>query len=154
LVWFVPIYVNLFACFVSLLKRKGAEQRHAAGCFGTMKTVFHLTQCGTCQRIIKDLKLEARGFELRDIKLQPIRPEELDAMREMSGSYASLFSKRAIKYKTMGLKDRTLTEDEYRALILDEYTFVKRPVIIVNDVLFAGNEQKTLDRLAAFLDAE
>lgn len=119
-----------------------------------MKTVFHLTQCGTCQRIIKDLKMEARGFELRDIKLQPIRPEELDAMRDRSGSYASLFSKRAIKYKTMGLKDRTLTEDEYRALILDEYTFVKRPVVIFNDVLFAGNDQKTLDRLAALLDAE
>jgi arsenate reductase len=120
----------------------------------SMKTVFHLTQCGTCQRIIKDLKLEARGFELRDIKLQPIRPEELDAMRELSGSYASLFSKRAIKYKTMGLKDRTLSEDEYRALILDEYTFVKRPVVMFNNVLFAGNEQKTLDGLSALLDVE
>jgi arsenate reductase len=117
-----------------------------------MKTVFHLTQCGTCQRIIRDLKLVDRGFTLRDIKLQPITPAELDVFREKAGSYLSLFSKRAIKYKTMGLKDRQLSEDDLRALILEDYTFLKRPVIVVGHEVFAGNEQKTLDRVSALLD--
>lgn len=118
-----------------------------------MKIVYHLTQCGTCQRIIRDLKLLERGFQLRDIKQQPIQTTDLDNMRTMAESYASLFSKRAIKYKTMGLKDRTLSEEEYRALILEDYTFLKRPVIIIGNELYAGNEQKTLDRLASRLDA-
>jgi arsenate reductase len=117
-----------------------------------MNTVYHLPNCGTCQRIIRDLRLADRGFQLRDIKSQPIQPEELDGLREMSGSYASLFSKRAIKYKTMGLKDRTLSEDEYCALILEDYTFLKRPVIIFGKDLYAGSDQKTLDVLAHRLD--
>lgn len=116
-----------------------------------MRTVYHLTQCGTCQRIIRDLKLVERGFELRDIKLQPIQPAELDRFREKTGSYDALFSRRAIKYKTLGLKDRNLSEDEIRSFILEDYTFLKRPVIIIGEDVFAGNEQKTLDRVAAHL---
>ena len=118
-----------------------------------MRTVYHLTQCGTCQRIIRDLKLVDRGFELRDIKLQPIQPAELDRFREKTGSYDALFSRRAIKYKTLGLKDRNLTEDEIRSFILEDYTFLKRPVIIIGEDVFAGNEQKTLDRVAARLQS-
>jgi arsenate reductase len=118
-----------------------------------MRTVYHLTQCGTCQRIIRDLKLVERGFELRDIRLQPIQPAELDRFREKTGSYDALFSRRAIKYKTLGLKDRNLTEDEIRSFILEDYTFLKRPVIIIGEDVFAGNEQKTLDRVAAHLQS-
>ena len=116
-----------------------------------MRMVYHLPNCGTCQRIIRDLKLAERGFSLRDIKGQPVQPGELEEMRTLSGSYASLFSKRAIKYKTMGLKDRVLTEDEIRGLILEDYTFLKRPVVIIDGELFAGSEQNTLDLLAARL---
>ena len=119
-----------------------------------MKTVYHLTQCGTCQRIIRDLKLVERGFELRDIKLQPIQPAELDQFREKTGSYDSLFSRRAIKYKTLGLKNRILSEEDLRALILEDYTFLKRPVIIIGDEVFAGNEQKTLERIAVRLQSK
>lgn len=118
-----------------------------------MKTVYHLTQCGTCQRIIRDLKLAERGFEFRDIKLQPIEPAELDRFREKTGSYDALFSRRAIKYKTLGLKDRDLSESEIRSFILEDYTFLKRPVIIIGEDVFAGNEQKNLDRVAARLQS-
>jgi arsenate reductase len=119
-----------------------------------MKTVYHLTQCGTCQRIIRDLKLVERGFELRDIKLQPIQPAELDQFREKTGSYDSLFSRRAIKYKTLGLKNQILKDEDLRALILEDYTFLKRPVIIIGDEVFAGNEQKTLERIAVRLQSK
>src|SRR5690606_40704031 len=59
------------------------------------------------------------------------------------GSYESLFSKRAIKYKTMELKNKALSEKDYQKLILEEYTFLKRPVIIINDAIFVGNSAKT-----------
>ncbi len=147
------LVLNILARFIWVWKANQVlEPSSGLICIILMKTVFHLTQCGTCQRIIRDLKLVERGFTLRDIKLQPIQPAELDAFRERTGSYLSLFSKRAIKYKTMGLKDRQLSEDDLRSLILEDYTFLKRPVIIIGDEVFAGNEQKTLDRVAAQLD--
>lgn len=71
-------------------------------------------------------------------------PEQLDAMKAATGTYESLFSRRAMKYKEMGLKDKPLTEADYRQLILDEYTFLKRPVVFVNNKVFVGNEKKTV----------
>ena len=63
----------------------------------------------------------------------------------MAGSYEALFSRRAMKYKSMGLKDKNLSEQDYRQLILDEYTFLKRPVIIVDDQIFVGNAKKEVE---------
>jgi arsenate reductase len=70
----------------------------------------------------------------------------------LSGSFESLFSKRALKYKEMKLKDRKLEEKDYRELILKEYTFLKRPVIIIDDKIFAGSDKKTIAELIATLD--
>jgi len=45
----------------------------------------------------------------------------------------------------MGLKEKTLSEQDYRQLILDEYTFLKRPVIIIDDQIFVGNAKKEVE---------
>ena len=59
----------------------------------------------------------------------------------------ALFSRRAMKYKEMGLKDKNLTEDDYHRLILEEYTFLKRPVTINGKKIFIGNDKKTVEAL-------
>ena len=61
----------------------------------------------------------------------------------MAGSYEALFSRRAMKYKEWGLKDKPLTEKDYRDLILQEYTFLKRPVVVNGKKIFIGSEKKT-----------
>ena len=94
-----------------------------------MKKIYHLSSCSTCQRIIKELN-PGQDVELQNIKTQPITESQIDRMAEMAGSYEALFSHRAMKYKSMGLKEKTLSEQDYRQLILDEYTFLKRPVIV------------------------
>ena len=52
-----------------------------------------------------------------------------------------------MKYKELGLKDKKLDEKEYRKFILDEYTFLKRPVVIMNDKIFIGSEKKNVAAL-------
>ena len=84
---------------------------------------------------------------LQDIKTEKITPAQLDEMKEKAGSYEALFSRRAIKYKEMGLKDKTLTEVDYRRLILEEYTFLKRPVAVIGDRIFVGSEKRTVEAL-------
>ena len=110
-----------------------------------MKKIYHLKTCDTCRRILKSLNLD--GFELQEIKLKPVSVAQLDQMAKLSGSYESLFSRRAKKYKQMDLKNQELTEKGYRQLILDEYTFLKRPVIIVNGKIFIGNSKKIIEDL-------
>ena len=84
---------------------------------------------------------------MQDIKMTAITPAQLDELKKMIGSYEALFSRRATKYKELGLKNKNLGENEYRQYILEEYTFLKRPVIIIGDKIFAGSERKTREAL-------
>ncbi|MBN8673746.1 MAG: arsenate reductase [Chitinophagales bacterium] len=110
-----------------------------------MKKMYHLGNCTTCQAIIKKTGVDQKGFAMQDIKFEKITATQLDEMKKMAGSYESLFSRRAMKYKELGLKDKKLTEKDYRQFILDEYTFLKRPVTIINDKIFIGNDKKTVE---------
>ncbi len=112
-----------------------------------MKKVYHLGNCTTCQAIIKETGIDKKGFDMQEIKTEKITASQLDEMKKMAGSYEALFSRRAIKYKEMGLKDKVLTEKDYRKLILEEYTFLKRPVVIINNKIFIGSEKKNVEAL-------
>lgn len=108
-----------------------------------MKKIYHLANCTTCQRIIKELG-GMEGFEKQNIKEEKITAEQLEEMKNKSGSYESLFSRRAMKYKEWDLKNKDLGEDDYKNYILEEYTFLKRPVILIDDEIFVGNSKKVI----------
>lgn len=112
-----------------------------------MKKIYHLGTCSTCKTILTDIKADKKGFDLQDIKTEKITPAQLDALKQLAGSYESLFSRRALKYKEMGLKEKKLTEKDYRDLILKEYTFLKRPVVVNGKKIFIGSEKKTVAAL-------
>ena len=102
--------------------------------------IYYLASCDTCRKIIKTLPKNAK-LVFRDIKQDPISPEELDEMVRLSGSYEALFSKKAILYKTLDLKNKNLTETDYKNYILEHYTFLSRPVFIIDNKIFIGNSQ-------------
>ena len=110
-----------------------------------MKKAYYLSSCSTCDRILKEVK--DYHFQLQDIKFDAITEEQIDQMYQFTNSYEALFSKRARKYKSMGLKDHNLKEEDFRNLILEDYTFLKRPVFIVGYEIFVGNSKKTIDGL-------
>ncbi len=106
-----------------------------------MRKIYHLATCTTCQRILKEIpKLER--FTLQDIKTEAITPAQLDEMKKLAGSYEALFSRIALKYRALGLNKVALTEKDYRKYILQEYTFLKRPVMIAGKEIFIGNAPK------------
>ncbi|MGB6037360.1 MAG: ArsC/Spx/MgsR family protein [Cryomorphaceae bacterium] len=106
-----------------------------------MKKFFYLETCNTCQRIMKEINLGAE-VELREIKSQPLNEEEVDRLGKKAGSYEAIFSKRARKYRELGLNDKTLTEADFRKYLLTDYTFLKRPVFETSDQAIAGNVKK------------
>jgi arsenate reductase len=109
-----------------------------------MKKIYYLSSCSTCTRIINELKLKEKKFEFQDIKTEKITASQLAEMKKMAGSYEALFSRVAMKYRALGLDKKQLTEEDYKKYILEEYTFLKRPVIIVNDKIFVGNSKNTI----------
>lgn len=108
-----------------------------------MMKIYHLATCSTCQRILKEIP-KLNRFELQDIKTQPITPAQLDELKRLAGSYEALFSRVAMKYRSLGLNTMALTEKDYRKWILKEYTFLKRPTIVIGDQIFIGSAPKAV----------
>lgn len=117
-----------------------------------MKKVYHLASCNTCQRIMKEVGVDD-SFEIQEIKTEKIKAGQLDAMKKLSGSYESLFSRRSMKYRPMGLHEMELSDRDYRKYILEEYSFLKRPVFLIDDEIFVGNAKKTVAALKEKLQA-
>jgi arsenate reductase-like glutaredoxin family protein len=111
-----------------------------------MKKIYYLKTCDTCRKILKEM--DTSGYILQEIKTEPITVKHLDELYELTKSYENLFSKRAKKYKQMDLKSQNLDEKDYRQLILDEYTFLKRPVIVNENEILAGNTKKRINFLS------
>lgn len=110
-----------------------------------MKRIYYLSSCSTNTRILKEVNPSA-DVEMIDIKENNIDAETLDGLAKKAGSYEALFSKRAMKYKSMGLNTMKLTEADYRKYMLEEYTFLKRPFMINGEEIFIGNAQKEVEK--------
>lgn len=115
-----------------------------------MNKIYYLASCDTCRKIIKSLP-QNHDLIFHDIKQNPITVEELEEMHKLSGSYESLFSRKAQLYKSMDLKNKSLTEDDYKKYILEHYTFLSRPVFIINDKIYIGNSQQNIHQVMKVL---
>lgn len=115
-----------------------------------MKKAYYLSTCGTCKRILKELHL-SEDWKLQDIKTEKITLEQLEEMRSMTDSYESLLNKRARKLSEY--KGQELGEEKLKSMILEEYTFLKRPVFIFDDKIFIGNAKKTIESIKTTLGA-
>jgi arsenate reductase len=111
-----------------------------------MNKIYYLASCDTCRKIIKSLP-QNHDLAFHDIKQNPITLEELEEMHQLSGSYEALFSKKAQLYKSMDLKNKSLTEDDFKKYILEHYTFLSRPVFIINNQIFIGNSQQNIHKV-------
>lgn len=104
--------------------------------------MLYLSTCDTCKRIMKELP--ADGFELQDIKKDPLNKEQLAFLYEKTNSYEALINKRSQQFKIREIDKGALTEKDYKNLLLDHYAFLKRPVIILGEKIFIGNSKETI----------
>lgn len=108
-----------------------------------MKKIYHLGSCSTCQRILKELE-PLDGVQLQEIKSEAMTTKQLEEMATLAGGYEPLFSKRAMLYRQKGLHEKQLSENDYKKLILEHYTFLKRPVVLADGQIFIGNSKKVV----------
>lgn len=113
-----------------------------------MKRLFYLKTCGTNKKIMNALDLS--GWKLREIKSEPITEKELEAMYQKTKSYEALFSRKSTQIKQRGIDVASLKENDFRNLILEHYSFLKRPVFITDQEIFVGTDKHNLERLHQF----
>lgn len=107
------------------------------------KKLYYLKTCDTCKRILKDINTNA--FIIREIKSEPITALELDMLYNYTKSYESLLNKRAQKLRL--IDTAAFLDIDYRNLILQDYTFLKRPIFVDDDQIFIGNDKNTISAL-------
>ena len=130
------------------MQNKSGSFRIGFFIFVIMKRVFYLKTCGTCTKILKMFDLS--DWELRELKSAPITEGELAEMYELTKSYEALFSRRSTQIKAREIDVKTLEENDFKELILDHYSFLKRPVFLTDKKIFVGNDKKNIEDLEEF----
>ena len=116
-----------------------------------MRVFYFLSSCDSCKRIQAELKLDSSVTQI-DIKKSPLTASQLKQLHSLAGSYEALFSKRAQLYKQRNLKEQVLSEGDFKTLLLEHYTFLKRPVLLYDSKLFVGNTAKVIAEAKAFIN--
>ena len=106
--------------------------------------IYYLSTCDTCRRILKELSAHEHDFDLQDIKSNPLSVRQVDELAARVGGYEKLINKRATLYKEQKLAEKPMSEADWRNLLLQHYTFLKRPVIDYKGQLFIGNDKQTV----------
>jgi len=114
-----------------------------------MRRIYYLSTCSTCTKILKELN--TKDAELINLRLNHISEEDLDVLYQQYGSYETLFNKRAQKWKLIPEADKPKSDSDFRGLILSEYTFLKRPAVIVDGQSALGNDAKSVQLMKELL---
>lgn len=113
-------------------------------------TVFFLPSCDTCRKIVKSISPKAK-LHYHDIKQHPIAEVQLQELQALAGSYVALFSRKAQLYKAYDLKNKSLSEQDYKRYLLEHYTFLARPVFVVQNQIYIGNKPELVAQAIAAL---
>ena len=89
-------------------------------------------------------------WQLREIKAEPISKEELAEMFAFTNSYEALFSRRSTQIKAENIDVKVLNEKDFKNLLLNHYSFLKRPVFITDHEIFIGNDKINVENLQLF----
>lgn len=113
-----------------------------------MKKVYFLKTCSTCKRIMSEF--DVTDFEQREIKSLPITEGELQEMYALTKSYEALFSKKSTQIKERNIEIKSLKEEDFRRLILEDYRFLKRPVFLDDSHIFVGSDKLNLEKMKSY----
>ena len=98
-------------------------------------------KCTTCQKAKKWLDERGLPCEVRDIKLENPRLEELRRWWTASGlPLKRFFNTSGLQYKALGLKDKLpgMDEEAQLALLATDGMLVKRPILVGDGFVLTG----------------
>lgn len=109
-----------------------------------MNRLYYLSTCDTCKKIIK-IWSPLNSLILIDLKKNPINQADLNELYSLTKSYEKLFNKRALLFRQYKKNNPNPKEKDYKKLILTHYSYLKRPILIINNTLVSGNSEKSIE---------
>ncbi len=107
-------------------------------------------KCTTCQKAQRWLEENNISFEIRHIKDENPSADELRMWWKMSGlSLSRFFNTSGILYRSMELKDKLadMSDNEKIALLATDGMLVKRPILVGDEKVFVGFNEKQWSEL-------
>jgi len=114
-----------------------------------VEKLYWLPYCSTCTKAEKHLLDKGASIgRYINVKEEKVSREELEELCRLMGGVDKLFSKRAMKYRAWGLHEKELSDEDMLNYMQEEYTFIKRPVLVTKDrKVLAGFSAKQYDQL-------
>lgn len=116
-----------------------------------MKALFNCyAKCSTCKKAKKWLEENNIKYEERDIKGDNPTVDELKEWIGRSNyPIKRFFNTSGIAYRELGLKDKlnNMTDDEKVLLLATDGMLVKRPILILDDIVLVGFKEEEWNKV-------
>lgn len=114
----------------------------------TMIKVYGIKNCNKIRDTFTWLKENEVEYIFIDVKKDPIPEEKLEEFVHKVGLDV-LVNRRGMKWRTLGLKDKNLNDEELFDVLQENQTMIKRPVIEFEDAVLVGYDE---DAFETFFD--
>ncbi len=113
-------------------------------------TILCLDTCTTCRRALKWLDDRGVEYNVRPIRDERPRYDELSEWLKKSGlPIRRFFNTTGVMYRELKLKDQidTMSEDELLTLLASDGMLVKRPLLISEKAVIPGFREKDWEKV-------
>ena len=83
-------------------------------------------------------------YQFTDLKKEPMSDEKLADLVYKVG-LDTLINRRGMKWRTMGLKDKDLSEEELFEQLLEHQVMIKRPVLEKDEAVIVGYDEDAFE---------
>ncbi len=109
-----------------------------------MLQIIGIKNCNTIRKTLSWLDENGTEYEFRDVKKDPLSEEELSYLIERVG-LETLVNKRGMKWRSLGLSDKKLSDNELADLLMEHQVMIKRPVVAAESAVIVGFDEEALE---------
>lgn len=109
-----------------------------------MLTIIGIKNCNTIKKTLDWLDESGQVYDFRDVKKDPLEESELLDLVQKVG-LDTLVNKRGMKWRTLGLKDQNLSDEDLLDVVHEHQTMIKRPVVVAGEAAMVGFDEEALD---------
>ena len=102
-----------------------------------MLEVYGIRQCDTCRKTLRHLEAESVPYRFQDIRDEPLDAATVSGWLQAVGAEL-LINRRSTSWRQLDDAQRQRAESDAPALLLENPTLIKRPVVVQGKTVTVG----------------
>ena len=117
-----------------------------------MLHVIGIKNCDTIKKTRKWLNENEVEFEFIDLKKEPLTVDEIKEL-EFKVGLDVLVNKRGTTYRNLGLKDKSLSDQDMIQTLQENQSMIKRPVLVLDEAVLVGYDEEAFKNFVGLEDS-